>query len=224
MQIRRMLLEGSPVIVAMRPHESPSRWRMFCISSARFRLTPLRRPRCLPVALDPLQPRQRTLPGKVTLHLREDDGQAQRRPAHGAVIVDGLPEADDLDARSHAATPAAPKPRSATGPGGPAPPPSRSRPAGGRPSGDSAQAGSKRPSFPRPRRPAHSRPAPALGLQVVGVGIAGHRHAGVSIESFHSSFAGPRFWHGGDATAGGVLAMLTFVSFWQDWSGGTARN
>ena len=49
-QIRRMLLEGNPVIVAMRLHERPSRWRMFCISSARFRLTPLRRPRCLPVA------------------------------------------------------------------------------------------------------------------------------------------------------------------------------
>ena len=41
MQIRRTLLEGNPVIVAMRPHERPSRRRICCISSARFRLTPL---------------------------------------------------------------------------------------------------------------------------------------------------------------------------------------
>ena len=27
------------------------------------------------------------------------------------------------------------------------------------------------------------------------------------------SFAGPRFWHNGDATAGGVLAMLESVPF-----------
>ena len=51
MQIQRTLLAGNPVIVAMRPHERPSRWRMFCISSARLRLTLLRRPMCLPVAL-----------------------------------------------------------------------------------------------------------------------------------------------------------------------------
>ena len=50
MQIRRMLLEGSPVIVARPPQERPSRQRMFCISSAHFRLTPLRRPMYLPVA------------------------------------------------------------------------------------------------------------------------------------------------------------------------------
>ena len=94
MQIRRMLLDGNLVIVAMRPHESPWRCRMFWISSTRFRMTPLRRPKCLPVALIPSS---RPLPGQVALHLREDDGQVQHRPVHGAVLVDGLPEADDLD-------------------------------------------------------------------------------------------------------------------------------
>ena len=48
MQIRRMLLEGSPVIVTMRPQESPSRRRTLCISSAGFRLTPLRQPKLKP--------------------------------------------------------------------------------------------------------------------------------------------------------------------------------
>ena len=57
MQIRRMLLESNPIIVAMRPHERPSRWRMFCISWARFRLTPfLRRPRGVQVALTRSRP------------------------------------------------------------------------------------------------------------------------------------------------------------------------
>ena len=49
--IRRMLLEGSPVIVTMRPQESPSRRRTLCISSAGFRLTPLSQLRCFSVAL-----------------------------------------------------------------------------------------------------------------------------------------------------------------------------
>ena len=40
---------------------------------------------------------QRPLPGKVALHLREDDDQVQHRPAHGAILIDGLPQADDLD-------------------------------------------------------------------------------------------------------------------------------
>ena len=40
-----------PIIVAMRPQERPPGSHMFCISSAFFRLTPLRRPRRLPVAL-----------------------------------------------------------------------------------------------------------------------------------------------------------------------------
>ena len=48
----------------------------------------------------------------------------QYRPPHGAVLVNGLPEADDFLDRSPAAISA---PRSATGPGGPAPPHSRSR-------------------------------------------------------------------------------------------------
>ena len=61
-----MLLEGNPVIVAMRLHERPSRWRMFCISSARFRLTPLRRPRCLPVAY----PLTRSSPASVRSRAR----------------------------------------------------------------------------------------------------------------------------------------------------------
>ena len=80
--IRRMLLEGSPVIVAMRPHERPSRRRICCISSARFRLTPLAPTEVLAGGFDPLQPRQRSLPDQVALHLREDDGQVQHRPPH----------------------------------------------------------------------------------------------------------------------------------------------
>ena len=80
--IRRMLLEGSPVIVAMRPHERPSRRRICCISSARFRLTPLAPAEVLAGGFDPLQPRQRSLPDQVALHLREDDGQVQHRPPH----------------------------------------------------------------------------------------------------------------------------------------------
>ena len=47
--------------------------------------------------LDPLKPRKRSLSGQVELHFREDDSQMQHRPPHGAVLVDGLPEAADLD-------------------------------------------------------------------------------------------------------------------------------
>ena len=96
-QNQRTLPKGNPVIVAMRPHESLWRCRMFWISSTRFRLTPLAPPEVLAGDFDPLQPRQRPLPGQVALRLREDDGQMQHDPPRGAVLVDGLPEADDLD-------------------------------------------------------------------------------------------------------------------------------
>ena len=64
-----------------------------------------------------------------------------------------------------------------------------------------------------------SHAAPAL-VQVVGVGVAGHRHAGVS-EQFPLIFRWPPVlaWRR-DTTAGRVLAMLKFVPFRQDWPGG----
>ena len=189
-QIRRMLLEGNPVIVAMRPHERPSRWRMFCISSARFRLTPLRRPRCLPVALTRSSPasvrsraRSRSISAKTM-------ARVQHRPPHGAVLVNGLPEADDFDALL-------------------AQPAQQLQHLGQRP----AQAVQRRHLHAVARlegglqaiqpRPVPRGPAPhvledllavgqhpALVLQVVGVGVAGHRHAGVSEQfSAHLSLA-----------------------------------
>ena len=189
MQTRRMLLEGSPVIVAMRPHERPSRWRMLCISSARLRLTPFAPTEVLAGGLVPLKPRQRSLPSQVALHLREDDGQVQHRPSHGAVLVDGLPEADDFDLflpqpASSSSTSVSDRPRRSSAatftqssgwraafrrfsPG-------RFQEAGGRPSDDSALAGSRRPPrCPCPRRPVAVGQHPALGLQAVYVGVAG---------------------------------------------------
>ena len=69
-----MLLEGNPVIVAMRPHESPSRWRMVLYLFGPLPADPLAPTEVLAGSPYPLQPRQRTLPGKVALHLCEDDG------------------------------------------------------------------------------------------------------------------------------------------------------
>ena len=205
MQIRRMLLEGSPVIVAMRPHESPSRWRMFCFSSARFRLTPLRRPRCLPVALT----RQRSLPGQVALHLREYDGQVQHRPPHGTVLVDGLPEADDFDL-------VLPQPSL------------QHQNLGQRP----AQAVQRRHLHTVARlegglqaiqpRPIPRGPAPHVLEDLLAVGTAPsadspgcwRRRRWLSTRGrirtvFCSSFAGPRLWHGG--------MMLRWAEFWLCW-------
>ena len=96
-QIRRMLLEGNPVIVAMRPHERPSRSAHVLYLLGPLPADPLAPTEVLSGVLYPLQPRQRPLPGQVALHLREDDGQVQHRPPHGAVLIDGFPEADDLD-------------------------------------------------------------------------------------------------------------------------------
>ena len=79
---------------------------------------------------------------------------------------------------------------SAIGPSGPAPPPSHSRPAVGRPSGDSAPVGSKGPASHILEDLLTVDQRPALCTEVVGVGVADHRHAGVSVESFaHLSLA-----------------------------------
>ena len=206
--IRRMLLEGSPVIVAMRPHERPSRRRICCISSARFRLTPLAPAEVLAGGFDPLQPRQRSLPDQVALHLREDDGQVQHRPPHAlswsmdsrrlmisTSFSRGHPSSSktsvsDLPKRSSAATfKQSPGWRAAL----------RLQP-GPVPRGPAAHVLEDLLAVGQP---------PALGLQVVGVGVAGHRHAGVSIGFPALLSLAPRFWHGG--------MMLRRAEFWLCW-------
>ena len=128
-----------------------------------------------------LQPRQRPLPGQVALHLREDDGQVQHRPAHGAVLVNGLTEADDFDL-------VLPQPAQQLQHLGQRPAQTIQRHhlhAVARLEGG-LQAIQPRPV---PRGPAatvlEDLPAvgqhPALRAEVVGLGIAGYRHAGVSI-------------------------------------------
>ena len=179
MHIRRMLLEGSPVIVAMRPQERPSRRRMFCISSAHFRLTPLRRPMCLPVASTRSSPASRPLPGQVPLHLREDDGQVQQRPPHGAVLVDGLPEADNL--YSFLPQPAQRLQHLGQRPAsGPAPPPSHS----------SLERGILQAIQPGP---VPGGPAAHILEDLLPVG----QDASLRAEVVGIGAAAPRFWHDG---------------------------
>ena len=103
--------------------------------------------------------------------------------------------------------------------GGPGSPHPHSRPAGGRPSADSARAGSNRTRCPRPRRPIRSRPAPGAGspscLRRRRWPPTRERIRRVS----RSSFAGPRFWHGG--------VMLWQTEFWlcsnRSLSGNTSK-
>ena len=129
----------------------------------------------------PLQPLQRSLPGQVALHIREYYGQMQHRPSQGAVLVDGLSEADDFDAilsqpaqqlQHLGQRPALPVQRSDL-------------------HAVARLEGGLQEIQPRP---VPGGPAahilkdllaigqhPALVLQAVGVRVAGHRHAGVSI-------------------------------------------
>ena len=204
--IRRMLLEGSPVIVAMRPHERPSRRRICCISSARFRLTPLAPAEVLAGGFDPLQPRQRSFPDQVALHLREDDGQVQHRPPHALswsmdsrrlMISTSFSRGHPSSSKTSVSRPTQAVqrrdlqavPRLEGGP-------------------QAVQPG------PVPRGPAAHvledllavGQHPALGLRVVGVGVAGHRHTGVSIGFPALLSLAPRFWHGG--------MMLRWAEFW----------
>ena len=113
----------------------------------------------------------------TTNHLRKDDGQVQHRPPHGAVLVNGLPEADDFHT-------VLPQPYQHLGQrlAQPVKPATFTRSIGWRrPSGDSAGAGSRISRCQCPRRPTRSRPAPGRHLQVVFVGTAGPRHAGVAV-------------------------------------------
>ena len=113
----------------------------------------------------------------TTNHLRKDDGQVQHRPPHGAVLVNGLPEADDFHT-------VLPQPYQHLGQrlAQPVKPATFTRSIGWRrPSGDSAGAGSRISRCQCPRRPTRSRPAPGQDLQVVCVGTSGPRHTGVAV-------------------------------------------
>ena len=206
--IRRMLLEGSPVIVAMRPHERPSRRRICCISSARFRLTPLAPAEVLAGDLDPLPPRQRSLLDQVALHLREDDGQVQHRPPHALSwsmdsrrLMISTPfsrsqprssstSVSDLPKRSSAAT-------FTQSPGWRA---ALRRFSPGR---------FQEAPLPTSSKTARSRPTPGAGSPSCWRRRCWLLTHGRIRGVFRSSFAGPRFWHGG--------VMLRRAGLWLCW-------
>ena len=93
MRIRQNVLDGNPVIVAIQPRALVHVLDLLSTLLA----GPLAPAQGLDSGLDPLKPRKRSLSGQVEIHLLEDDGQMQHRPSYGGVLVDGLPEADDLD-------------------------------------------------------------------------------------------------------------------------------
>ena len=145
----------------------------------------------------------------TTNHLREDDGQVQHRPPHGAVLVNGLPEADDFDAvlpqpdQHLGQRPAQPVqcrhlhavPRLEGGPQAVQPGPV--------PGGSTAHVLEDLLAVGQ---------HPALSLQIVGEGIWPPTLGRV----FRSSFAGPGFWHSG--------VILRRAEFWLCWKASPFGN
>ena len=115
---------------------------------------------------------------------------------------------------------AGPIPRSATGPGGPAPPPSHSRPAVGRPSTNSDR------QIPRAPLPMSSKSSSqAANTRRCVLRLLASALLATDTRAYPKSFplifrCPPVLAWRRDATAGGVLAMLENVPFRQGWPSG----